>query len=112
MTARWFSIASTCRPRNTGMSARQGRDIALRQWLDTNLHLLYPERLHHDWTAELPALQHPFHLQDYMSEAQSLGIGPVLHMEADVHEADVEAETELGEELAKDLSGQIVGAIS
>jgi predicted TIM-barrel fold metal-dependent hydrolase len=84
----------------------------MRQWLDTHLHLLYPERLHYDWTAELPALQHPFHLQDYMNEAQSLGIGPALHMEADVREADIEAETELVEELAKDPCGQIVGAIS
>jgi predicted TIM-barrel fold metal-dependent hydrolase len=84
----------------------------MRQWLDTHLHLLYPERLHYDWTAELPALQHPFHLQDYMSEAQSLGIRPALHMEADVREADIDAETELVQELAKDPSGQIVGAIS
>ncbi len=84
----------------------------MRQWLDTHLHLLYPERLHYDWTAELPALQHAFHLQDYMSEAQSLGIGPALHMEADVREADIDAETELVQDLAKDPSGQIVGAIS
>jgi predicted TIM-barrel fold metal-dependent hydrolase len=84
----------------------------MRQWLDTHLHLLYPERLHYDWTAELPALQHPFHLQDYVSEAQSLGIGPALHMEADVRESDIEAETELVEDLAQHPSGQIVGAIS
>src|SRR4030081_3879517 len=84
----------------------------MRHWLDTHLHLLYPERLHYDWTAELPALQRPFHLQDCLNEAQSLGIGPALHMEADVREADIEAETELMEELAKDPSGQIVGAIS
>jgi len=86
--------------------------IAMRQWLDTHVHLLYPERLHYDWTAALPALQHPFHLRDYRSEAQSLGIGPALHMEADVREADIEAETELVEELAKDPSGPMVGAIS
>lgn len=84
----------------------------MRQWLDTHLHLLYPERLHYDWTAELPAFQHPFHLQDYLSEAQSLGIGPALHMEADVREGDIEAETELVEELVKDPSGRILGAIS
>src|SRR5258705_542028 len=62
----------------------------MRQWLDTHLHLLYPERLHYDWTAELPALQHPFHLHDYLSEARPLGIGPALHMEADVREGDIE----------------------
>jgi predicted TIM-barrel fold metal-dependent hydrolase len=84
----------------------------MRQWLDTHLHLLYPERLHYDWTAELPALQHPFHLHDYLSEARSLGIGPALHMEADVREADIEVETELVGGLARDTSGQIVGAIS
>src|SRR5260370_2826073 len=84
----------------------------MREWLDTHVHLLYPERLHYDWTAGLPAFQHPFYLQDYMSEAQSLGIGPALHMEADVREADIESETELVHELAKDPSGQIVGPIS
>lgn len=84
----------------------------MRQWLDTHLHLLYPERLHYDWTAKLPALQRPFHLHDYLSEARSLGIGPVLHMEADAREADIEAETELVAELARGASGQIVGAIS
>jgi predicted TIM-barrel fold metal-dependent hydrolase len=84
----------------------------MRQWLDTHLHLLYPERLHYDWTAGLPALQHSCHLRDYRSEAQSLGIGPALHMEADVREADIDAETELVQELAQDPSGQILGAIS
>jgi predicted TIM-barrel fold metal-dependent hydrolase len=84
----------------------------MRQWLDTHLHLLYPERLHYDWTTGLPALQQSFPLQDYMSEARSLGIGPALYMEADVREADIEAETALVEDLAKEPSGQIVGAIS
>ncbi|MDB6086980.1 MAG: amidohydrolase 2, partial [Gammaproteobacteria bacterium] len=75
-------------------------------------HLLYPERLHYDWTAELPALRRRFALQDYLDEARSLGIGPALHMEADVREADIDAETELMEELAKHPSGHLVGAIS
>jgi predicted TIM-barrel fold metal-dependent hydrolase len=84
----------------------------MRQWLDTHLHLLYPERLHYDWTAALPALQHPFHLHDYLHEARSLGIGPALHMEADVRATDIEAETGLVGELARDPSPPIVGAIS
>jgi predicted TIM-barrel fold metal-dependent hydrolase len=84
----------------------------MRKWLDTHLHLLYPERLHYDWTAGLPALQHPFHLEDYRSEARSLGIGPALHMEADVRETEIDAENVLLGELAKDPAAQIVGVIS
>jgi predicted TIM-barrel fold metal-dependent hydrolase len=84
----------------------------MRQWLDTHLHLLYPERLHYDWTAELPALRHSFHLQSYLGEARSLNIGSALYMEADVREAEIEAETRLVEELAQDPSGRILGAIA
>ena len=84
----------------------------MRQWLDTHLHLLYPERLHYDWTEALPALRHPFHLQSYMNEARILGIGPALLMEADVREAEIEVEIQLVDELAADPSGHIVGAIS
>jgi predicted TIM-barrel fold metal-dependent hydrolase len=84
----------------------------MRQWLDTHLHLLYPERLHYDWTAALPALQHPLHLQDYYSEARSLDIGPMLHMEADVREDEIDAETALLGELAQEPASQIVGVIS
>jgi predicted TIM-barrel fold metal-dependent hydrolase len=84
----------------------------MRQWLDTHLHLLSPQRLHYDWTANLPVLRRPFPLQDYLSEARSLGIGPALHMEADVHESEIEAETGLVQELAEHPTGQVVGAIS
>jgi predicted TIM-barrel fold metal-dependent hydrolase len=84
----------------------------MRQWLDTHLHSLYPERLHYDWTAELPALQHPFHLPSYLNEARSLGIGWALHVEADVREAEIEAETQLVNELAADPSRHIIGAIA
>jgi predicted TIM-barrel fold metal-dependent hydrolase len=86
--------------------------MAVRQWLDTHLHLLYPERLHYDWTAQFPALQQPFHLSDYASEAWPLGIGPALHVEADVRESEIEAETALVGELAKNPSAQIIGAIA
>lgn len=76
------------------------------------MHLLYPERLHYDWTAALAALQLPFHLHEYRSEAQLLGIGPALHMEVDVRESEIEAETELVRELAREPAAQIAGAIS
>jgi len=84
----------------------------VRQWLDTHLHLLYSERLHYDWTAGVPALQESFHWQQYRSEAQSSGIGPALHMEVDVREEEIDAETAMVGELAKDPAAQIVAAIS
>lgn len=84
----------------------------MREWLDTHVHLLYCERLHYDWTSELPALRRPFHLQEYRREAQSLGIGAALHMEADVRGCEIDAETALMGGLAKEPGAQLVGAIS
>jgi len=83
----------------------------MQTWLDTHLHLLYPERLHYDWAAGIPALNRAFHLEEYLALAQALQISATLHMEVDVRAEEIEKETQLIKELAGQ-SGQIIGAIS
>jgi predicted TIM-barrel fold metal-dependent hydrolase len=84
----------------------------MRQWIDTHLHLLYPNSLHYDWTQSLPALQGSFSLEDYSTTARSLGITQTLHMEVDVREDEIELETALVAELTARPSSLLVGAIS
>lgn len=61
--------------------------------LDTHLHLIYSDRFSYPWLANRPTLDHAWTLEDYFAEARPLGIESALHMEVDVAEADMEAES-------------------
>jgi predicted TIM-barrel fold metal-dependent hydrolase len=61
--------------------------------IDTHLHLIYPDRLSYPWLSGAPAINRPWHVEDYWAEARPLGIEAALHMEVDVDEKDIEAET-------------------
>lgn len=84
----------------------------MRPWLDTYLHLLYPQRLNYDWTKSLPVLDRAHVLDEYVGLAQPAGIRLALHMEADVRAQQMEAETELIGELARQPGSLIAGAIA
>ena len=75
--------------------------------LDTHLHLIYPERFSYPWLAGAPAINKSWTVDAYFNEARGLGITAALHMEVDVAEADMVAETEF----VLTLPG-IVGAIA
>lgn len=62
--------------------------------LDTHLHLIYPDRFDYPWLAGKPALNRPWSLEAYFAEAVPLGIDAALHMEVDVAEPDMMAESE------------------
>lgn len=62
--------------------------------IDTHLHLVYPDRFSYPWLADAPAINKPWHAEDYVAEARGLGIEGALHMEVDVAEGDMLAETE------------------
>jgi predicted TIM-barrel fold metal-dependent hydrolase len=83
----------------------------MRPWIDTHLHLLYPQRLHYDWTEAVPTLRQPFPLETYAAQAAALGIAAALHMEVDVRTEEIETETELVRELAARPGGLVRGAI-
>ena len=62
--------------------------------LDTHLHLIYPDRFDYPWLGGAPAINKPWSVEDYFAEAVPLGIESALHMEVDVAEADIMAESE------------------
>jgi predicted TIM-barrel fold metal-dependent hydrolase len=61
--------------------------------LDTHLHLIYPDRLTYEWIGPGHKLNRPWTHEAYFAEAKLLGVESALHMEVDVAEKDIEAET-------------------
>ena len=61
--------------------------------IDTHLHLVYPDRLRYPWLDGVPALNRAWSLDDYLREARPAGIESMIHMEVDVAEEDIAAET-------------------
>ncbi|MGO4871430.1 MAG: amidohydrolase family protein [Roseiarcus sp.] len=80
--------------------------------IDTHLHLIDRAALSYPWLAGVPALNQDFPLERYQSEAFRCGVGAALHMEVDVAESDIEAETRRVEALAKRPTSPLCGAIS
>ncbi|AJY44809.1 amidohydrolase family protein [Martelella endophytica] len=61
--------------------------------IDTHLHLVYKDRFSYPWLKDAPALDRQTTAEDYFARAKKLGIDMALHMEVDVAEKDMEAET-------------------
>ncbi|EPX75856.1 amidohydrolase family protein [Salipiger mucosus] len=80
--------------------------------LDTHLHLVDRGRLDYPWLSGAPPLDRDWTLEDYAREARRLGIGGALHMEVDVADPLIEAETGWIEELAASGVFPIRGAIA
>ena len=76
--------------------------------IDTHLHLIYLDRFSYPWLENAPALNKQTTAEDYFSEAGPLGIEQALHMEVNVADKDMEAETDF----MLSCHPQIVGAIA
>lgn len=61
--------------------------------VDTHLHLVYKDRFSYPWLEGAAALNRQWTAEDYFAAAERLGIESALHMEVDVAERDMEAET-------------------
>ncbi len=79
---------------------------------DTHLHLVDRKRLTYPWLASAPPLDRDWGFADYSATAARLGITDVLHMEVDVAEADIDAETAFVASLMDEPSSLMRGAIS
>ena len=79
---------------------------------DTHLHLIERAALRYPWLAGEPALDQDFSLERYGAEAARCGLGGALHMEVDVAEQDIEAETRHIEGLARRPGNRLRGLIS
>ena len=75
--------------------------------LDTHLHLVYPDRFTYPWLGGAPKIDRQWTVEDYFAEAEGLGIDRALHMEVDVAEAEMEAESRFMTELDPRLVGAI-----
>ncbi len=80
--------------------------------IDAHLHLVYRDRLSYPWLAAVPALDRDAHYERYAAEASRCGVTGALHMEVDVAEPDIEAETRNVQDLAIEGAALIQGAIS
>ena len=61
--------------------------------LDTHLHLIYPDRFTYEWIGPGHKLNKTWSYEAYFAEAEALGIEAALHLEVDVAESDILAET-------------------
>lgn len=80
--------------------------------IDTHLHIIDRSALRYPWLASAPALNRDFSYEDYAREAKRGGISHTLHMEVDVHPADIEAETACVAAKAKEAGSLLRGAIA
>lgn len=62
--------------------------------VDTHLHLVYQDRFSYPWLGGAPPLNRQWTAESYFAEAAQLGIEAAIHMEVDVAEPDMLAETE------------------
>ncbi|MFH5776353.1 amidohydrolase family protein [Paracoccus sp. NGMCC 1.201697] len=79
---------------------------------DTHLHLVDRDRLSYPWLAEAPALDRDWTYAEYEATARRIGITDVLHMEVDVAQTDIDAETAFIAELMARPGSLLRGAIS
>lgn len=61
--------------------------------IDTHLHLIDLSALRYPWLGGAPALNRDFPHEEYATQARRAGIEAALHMEVDVDQADIQAET-------------------
>ncbi|MDR3476206.1 MAG: amidohydrolase [Devosia sp.] len=76
--------------------------------IDTHLHLVYKDRFSYPWLADAPAIDRQWTAESYFAEAEKLGIEGALHMEVDVAESDIEAETRF----MTQVHPKVIGAIA
>jgi predicted TIM-barrel fold metal-dependent hydrolase len=80
--------------------------------VDTHLHIVDQGALSYPWLADAGPLNRNFSYDDYAREARRLGIVAALHMEVDVAESDIDAETDNVAKVAARPGSLVVGAIA
>jgi predicted TIM-barrel fold metal-dependent hydrolase len=80
--------------------------------IDTHLHIIDMGKLSYPWLAGFEPLRRDYPIKTYETEANRCGITAALHMEVDVAELDMEAETKMVEGLMDREHGLVIGAIS
>jgi predicted TIM-barrel fold metal-dependent hydrolase len=76
--------------------------------IDTHLHLIYLDKFSYPWVAGNEVLERQYSAESYFAEAEKLGIEGAIHMEVDVAEEQMEAETEF----MTRVHPKVIGAIT
>jgi len=78
--------------------------------IDTHLHLVDQHRFSYPWLGNAPALNRNWSAENYFAEASRLGIEQALHMEVDVADEHMLAETEAMLQATPRIAGAIAAA--
>jgi predicted TIM-barrel fold metal-dependent hydrolase len=82
------------------------------EFIDTHVHVINMGRLRYPWLEGFDALRKDFLFSLWQTEARRCGITGALHMEVDVAEADIEAETMMVSQMMREPGSIMRGAIS
>jgi len=80
--------------------------------IDTHQHLIYPSRFCYSWTADLPALQGDFRIEEYRTASGDSEIEGTLFMEVDVDADQCGKEAAFFYQLAEDAANGILGVVA
>ena len=61
--------------------------------VDTHVHLWHPKQLRYPWLAEVPTLNRPYLLKDYIAASGELAIESIVFVQCDTHPDDGLKET-------------------
>lgn len=78
--------------------------------LDTHLHLVYKDRFSYPWLEDAPALNRTWTAESYFAQAEPLGVTAAVHMEVDVAEKDMLAESAFMKQVHPRVIGTIAAA--
>lgn len=79
--------------------------------VDTHQHLWDLSRYGYSWCAGIPVLNRSFTMPDYLAATAGLRVTQSVHVEADVDEKDMEAETRWLLSLVRDASNPLSGLV-
>ncbi len=80
--------------------------------IDTHVHLWHPKQLRYPWLAEVPALNRPYLLKDYIEAYSALEIESIVFVQCDTHPDDGLKETAWVTDLATRVEPRIQGIVA
>ncbi|MXV73902.1 amidohydrolase family protein [Candidatus Poribacteria bacterium] len=80
--------------------------------VDTHVHLWHPKQLRYPWLSEVPPLNRPYLLKDYIAAYDALAIESIVFVQCDTHPDDGLKETAWVTDLATRVDPRIQGIVA